>query len=1086
MSRAPVHEPRPPLRNPSPPRLSAAAPGVQRLCKHGARTGDECAKCAAVQRKERGSAPGRRQAPEVEAVLANPGRPLPAAVRSDMEARFGRDFGAVRIHDDAAGARAADAVDAEAFAHGNDIAFAPGRFDPDTEHGRWLLAHELAHTVQQSRGAAGVQQSGPLSDGALEREADMAAVAALAFQPVPPLSAAPAQVARAGKTAAKPKPKVPGVRKTTITIDTRSYEVEMLSGEQTVDKVAEPVFEVQVAPFYVPRLKGKRAMSVLADDPPQPLLRVPKDTAARAALKQVREPPHDLRANWLRRVNWTAGEADALWKGCGGDKSFPYVKGEACHMDHIIELQLGGGGHSENIQTLDPRPNMDSGQMIRHQLAEVADAIADHPKLKLGGAGRDLMLRLRFKGVKPYGPSPSVTKCIDIESQALKAEAGNLKLLPGRQNHFLRLRGECHVSVDNKLKAKIEDDPDNDALRLSFPGLILTRLDSPVQKVHAMHARIDTETARLPLKVLKSQAKGVTLSVSPDADPKLSTNKTNIPIELLFLSPGKITEVGIDTNNKTSWKGEVTPTHRFLPKLGIAYADEKLTISTGLSKEALQKKSPIPGAKITDASVSIDLMPEFKPSGTLAFEFSPAGRKVLAASVKLFAENDALAADGNVTLFIPGVQSTTGEVKYRNGAWSMSANVAAENIDIPFLKGGALAVSYSKGVFGAQGKLDLALPGGGEGKLELKYLERRWLFVGAGKIHHKRFGTVSATLRDDGDTFEAKGKATVGLEKLGLAPQIDATFKRKRGEDRFKISGTGIVLVTKGNITGSLSVTLHESGAVSGTGKLNFPVRDSLMVEAGVTMDANQVVTTTGTVKLKKPIDLFKPRGGSHKLTLFNLEVPIPAVSAGPIGLKFGVGAGIDAGYWFGPAQLKDVEVGGSVKPFEVDPELMLALKGTVSIDAGAQLGFWIRGSLICDAGVGKATGSITVSAGIEAKGNASLITDVNYAKGVFSVAALAKAAADLNLAFGLKASVELTTFLGDWGPGAKWEWTLADFKVPTGLKFAFSAPIAYHSVNGLTLPSAQNITWQPPEKIDAGDLLTRIILAARQPDQRG
>ena len=71
---------------------------------------------------------------------------------------------------------------------------------------------------------------------------------------------------------------------------------------------------------------------------------------------------------------------------------------------------------------------------------------------------------------------------------------------------------------------------------------------------------------------------------------------------------------------------------------------------------------------------------------------------------------------------------------------------------------------------------------------------------------------------------------------------------------------------------------------------MSFPVRDNLMVEAGVAMDAKQVVTTTGTVKLTKPIDLFKPRGGDYKLKLLDISVPIPGVSAGPIGLKFGAG----------------------------------------------------------------------------------------------------------------------------------------------------------------------------------------------------
>jgi hypothetical protein len=55
----------------------------------------------------------------------------------------------VRIHTCGAAADAAKAFHAEAFTIGRDIAFAPGRFAPETVEGRRLLGHELAHVDQQ-------------------------------------------------------------------------------------------------------------------------------------------------------------------------------------------------------------------------------------------------------------------------------------------------------------------------------------------------------------------------------------------------------------------------------------------------------------------------------------------------------------------------------------------------------------------------------------------------------------------------------------------------------------------------------------------------------------------------------------------------------------------------------------------------------------------------------------------------------------------------------------------------------------------------------------------------------------------------
>lgn len=65
------------------------------------------------------------------------------------------DVSGVRIHDDARAARAAGLVDARAFTSGRDIYFGRGHYDPHTRAGRFLLAHELSHVVQQGATRAG-------------------------------------------------------------------------------------------------------------------------------------------------------------------------------------------------------------------------------------------------------------------------------------------------------------------------------------------------------------------------------------------------------------------------------------------------------------------------------------------------------------------------------------------------------------------------------------------------------------------------------------------------------------------------------------------------------------------------------------------------------------------------------------------------------------------------------------------------------------------------------------------------------------------------------------------------------------------
>jgi hypothetical protein len=71
-------------------------------------------------------------------------------LRSYFEPRFERDFSEVRVHAASDTARGAQGIDARAFTVGRDIGFAAGEYAPATPRGRQLIAHELAHVVQQT------------------------------------------------------------------------------------------------------------------------------------------------------------------------------------------------------------------------------------------------------------------------------------------------------------------------------------------------------------------------------------------------------------------------------------------------------------------------------------------------------------------------------------------------------------------------------------------------------------------------------------------------------------------------------------------------------------------------------------------------------------------------------------------------------------------------------------------------------------------------------------------------------------------------------------------------------------------------
>lgn len=187
-------------------KTSSAAPR-SRAPKMGQRIPGGPARSDGQCPKRQVEAPGSPLPPITHEVLQSPGQPLDAASRAYFEPRFGHDFSQVRVHAGAKAAESARAVNALAYTVGRHVVFGHGRFAPYSAAGQRLLAHELAHTVQQRRAImpslerlgvsapddhherqaenlaqSVVQTSGP--ESANDGEADEAPKAALAASPV--------------------------------------------------------------------------------------------------------------------------------------------------------------------------------------------------------------------------------------------------------------------------------------------------------------------------------------------------------------------------------------------------------------------------------------------------------------------------------------------------------------------------------------------------------------------------------------------------------------------------------------------------------------------------------------------------------------------------------------------------------------------------------------------------------------------------------------------------------------------------------------------------------------------------------------
>src|SRR5205823_2897670 len=102
------------------------------------------------------------------------GQPLAVQTQAEMEQAFRSDFSDVRVHHDAAAQTAAESLSATAFTHGDDIYLGAASPAPDSPAGRALIAHELAHVVQQ-RHATELEPEVSQAGDRFEQAADHAA-----------------------------------------------------------------------------------------------------------------------------------------------------------------------------------------------------------------------------------------------------------------------------------------------------------------------------------------------------------------------------------------------------------------------------------------------------------------------------------------------------------------------------------------------------------------------------------------------------------------------------------------------------------------------------------------------------------------------------------------------------------------------------------------------------------------------------------------------------------------------------------------------------------------------------------------------
>lgn len=160
-----------------------------------------------------GGTGGRGAPPIVSEVVSSGGKPMDKGARGFMEYRFGADFSHVQIHEDDKAQRSASAISAEAYTYGSHIVFARGKYEPESQRGKHLLAHELTHVLQQDKSVK--RRIDPAANANPATESNAPLPNAAGPPPIQaeaqPASAGPSPIPAGAEAPAPPAPSLPTV-----------------------------------------------------------------------------------------------------------------------------------------------------------------------------------------------------------------------------------------------------------------------------------------------------------------------------------------------------------------------------------------------------------------------------------------------------------------------------------------------------------------------------------------------------------------------------------------------------------------------------------------------------------------------------------------------------------------------------------------------------------------------------------------------------------------------------------------------------------------------------------------------------------
>ncbi len=1031
-----------------------------------------------VQRSADGSAVPD-VSPELERTLnrqAGGGQALSPEQRSFYEPRFNADLGNVRLHTDTEAAAAARDLRAEAFTRGSDVYFAAGKYQPQSDGGRHLIAHELTHTLQQSGG-------GPVQTKR----------AATGSGPLVSPAAVVQRVAAGGGVAD------PGVvTGDTLTFDKlpvpktkflrwQSLYAQNLRRPQGYDRDADPtdqrgLWQTELAPAVRGELEKKQQAEVTGP-PPGGLFAYQHMPAGKAAgplyfgtLDQV--------ARDLTIPRWSPGGAAS----------------KVYEVDHILELQLSGENATTNMELLEKRRNASSGSTLMHA---IRGKLSDHRK-HLEATGEVVPdvdeLKSKYTLVFKEGTQGKGQAATDEDVWAKD------KISDGKHMADVHARNVADLGSADKVMVMIgaagtprEFAAGSQLAAAEAEAFAPFRLTAKTLNTAPGGAGLGTFTFAAPPdhKHLKFDGEPPPVAVNRVGSALYlgSVERSELfklfgQVRLKHFSPVEIDTVDVAPGKGLLVSGRIQPDIPVLrgASLDFLLVGDDLTLFKTFSSGEVQVPRPF---VIDDCSLTaaISTQKGLSLTGRVDFGVQKLGRGFVEGRVGTSGGFGLVGGfDFDSKTFDPAKVT----IQYADGKWSGEGTVGIPEGKLKGVKSATITVGYADEVLRASGSAELSIPGVRSAGVLVNYSEADGLTIKgnvnlADGIPGIRGGSAEAEVKQSpaGDwSVTAKGTATPAI------PGIDSTLDVAYDNGAITISGHAALNrgMLKGDMTlGATNRAVDDQGnptgppgdalTAFGSGSATITFTPWLEGTAGVRLKPNGEIEVTGRIGLPSAVDVFPEK--KVEKNLFSLGMDIPIVGVAVAGQRIGIFAtirgGLDASAGFGPGQLRKLFAEVTYNPAH-EEDTVVRGHGEFHVPAHAGLRLSVRGGLGVGIPIVSASANLEVGGQLGIEGAADAAVDVNWSPrtglqldATASLSAQPKFKLDVTGLVLVEADLLVSTITL-----YEKRWQLAAVEFGSDMTFGLTFPIHYKSGEPFDV-KLDDVQFQLPE-IDPGSMLRDLF----------